>query len=224
MSLHKIRPQFKKYSKTKLFLKHDQPTSLIRSKKALLKMFSPDVHYLNPKWVNKLERHFKNRLDERRKLKFFFGFYRTALLKKILKNEYKKKKKLRQSLKSLEFCSILERRLDILLCRLGFVSTIYEAKQLISHKKVKVNNYSNSSFSRLLKKGDIISFDYSVQSTIQKNLLKHLKVSNTFLNNSNQIEVNFKTLRIVVLTNKINLFSQIPQYQFNLRWNNIIDG
>lgn len=163
-------------------------------------------------------------MDERRKLKFFFGFYRTSHLKKILKFELIKKKKLRRSLKVLEFCSILERRLDVLLCRLGFVPTIYAAKQLISHKKVKVNNYANSSFSRLLKKGDIVSFDFSIQKTIQKNLLRHLKASKVLLNNSNQIEINFKTLKIVVLTTKINLFTQTLQYHFNLQWNNIIEG
>jgi ribosomal protein S4 len=102
------------------------------------------------------------------------------------------------------------------------VPTIYSAKQLISHKKVKVNNYSNSSFSRLLKKGDVITFDFSTQVSIQKHVLTHLANSEYFLNNSNQIEVNFKSLRIVVLANKINLFSQIPQYHFKLQWNNIL--
>lgn len=221
MGLHKIRPRLKNYSKTKIFLKHDSQT-ILGQKKKNFKIFSPDVRYLNSRWVNKLESHFKNRLDEKRKLKFFFGFYRTSLLKKILKGEYAKKIKLRNSLKELEFCSILERRLDILLYRLGFVPTIYSAKQLISHKKVKVNNYSNSSFSRLLKKGDVITFDFSTQVSIQKHVLTHLANSEYFLNNSNQIEVNFKSLRIVVLANRINLFSQIPQYHFKLQWNNIL--
>lgn len=88
---------------------------------------------------------------------------------------------------------------------------------MIAHKKVKVNNHANSSFSRLLKKGDIVSFDFSAQKTIQKNLLHNFKNSDYCLNNSNQIEVNFKTLKIVILTNKINLFSQTPQYRFNLQ-------
>lgn len=222
MGLHKIRPRLKNYSKTKLFLKSDQQLGSTYKKKNL-QVFSPDVRYLNSRWINKLEKHFKTKLDERRKLKFYFGFYRTSLLKKILKDTATKKK-VRYSLKELEFCSILERRLDILLYRLGFVPTIYASKQLIAHKKVKINNYANSSFSRLLKKGDVVSFDFSTQATIQKNLLHSLKNSDYFLSNSNQIEVNFKTLKIVVLTNKINLFSQTPQYRFNLQWQHIIDG
>jgi ribosomal protein S4 len=80
---------------------------------------------------------------------------------------------LRYTLNELEFCSILERRLDILLFRLGFVPSIFAAKQLISHKKVKVNNHANSSFSRLLKKGDVISFDNSVYPVIYCNLTNH---------------------------------------------------
>lgn len=224
MSLHKIRPRLKKYSKTKIFLKNNQQNNTVQSKKKDLAMFSPDVRYLNSKWVNKLEKHFKNKLDERRKLKFLFGFYRTSLLKKILKVELAKKKKLRYSLQELEFCSILERRLDVLLYRLGFVPTIYAAKQLISHKKVKVNNFANSSFSRLLKKGDVISFDLSTHIVIQNHLFSRLENLDFNLNNSSQIEVNFKTLKLIILADKINLLSQIPQYKFPLKWNAIIDG
>jgi hypothetical protein len=49
MSLHKIRPRLKNYSKTKIFLKNDQQKNLVQSKKKLLNMFSPDVRYLNSK-------------------------------------------------------------------------------------------------------------------------------------------------------------------------------
>jgi ribosomal protein S4 len=216
MGLHKIRPRLKNYSKTKIFLKPTQLQKLAGVKKNL-KVYSPDVTYLNSKWANKLERYFANILEERRKLKFFFGFHRTSLLKKIVKVELSKKTKVKYALKELEFCSILERRLDLLLFRLGFVPTIFAAKQLISHKKVKVNNYANSSFSRLVKKGDVISFDSSVYLTVQSQLKKQLKNDTFYLNNSNQVEINFKTLKLVILTTKINLFSQIPQYMFSLK-------
>jgi ribosomal protein S4 len=104
------------------------------------------------------------------------------------------------------------------------VPTIYAAKQLISHKKVKVNNHANSSFSRLLKTGDIISFDLSTHLAIQTNLSNQLENFDFYLSNSSQIEVNFKTLKLIVLTDKINLLSQIPQYKFPLNWNTIING
>ena len=217
MGLHKIRPQLKKYSKTNFFFKSNQFKNLEFSKKKSPNFFSPDILYLNSKWVNKLEKYFLSSLENRRKLKFFFGFYRTSLLKKILKVELSKKIKSKKSIKELEFCSLLDRRLDVLLFRLGFVPTIYAAKQLISHKKIKVNNYANSSFSRLLKKGDIISFDSSIYFAIQKNFKKQLSDNPFYLNNSNQLEINFKTLKLIILTNKINLFSQIPQYTFSLK-------
>lgn len=47
MSLHKIRPRFKKYSKTKLFLKSDKQIGLTPTQKKNLQIFSPDVRYLN---------------------------------------------------------------------------------------------------------------------------------------------------------------------------------
>jgi len=213
MSLHKVRPKLKEISKKILFLKKGKKGVQTTSTKNKIKMFSPDMRYLNSKRINKLEKYFHSQLDERRMLKYFFGFYRTALLQKVLKDNKTRSQLLNHSLIELELCSRLERRLDVLLYRLGFVPTLYAAKQLIAHKKVRVNNFANSSFSRLVKKGDIISFDLLTQLKLQKHLYKKFKTSNLLnLTNSNQIEINFKTLRIIVLTNKINLFSQIPNY------------
>ncbi|PCI24066.1 MAG: hypothetical protein COB67_11985 [SAR324 cluster bacterium] len=217
MGLHKIRPRLKKYLKIGASLKKDKPLTHKVSASTRIKLYSPDVKYLSSKWTNKLERHYKNKLDERRRLKFYFGFYRTSLLKKILKSAYKKNVTLRNSVKELEFCSVLERRLDVLLYRLGFVPTIFAAKQLISHKKVKVNNYATASFSRLLKKGDVVSFDLSTQVDIHLSLQNHFVKMDLNFTNLNQIEVSFKTLKLIVLTTKINLFSQTQQYSTLLR-------
>lgn len=217
MSLHKIRPRLKHQSKINFFLKKEEQLKKGSFFKNKTRVFSPDVRYLSAKRINKLERNFADRLDTRRKVKLFFGFHRTSLLKKVLRGEYKKNARHRYTLNELEFCSVLERRLDVLLYRLGFVPTLFAAKQLISHKKVRVNAHANASFSRLLKKGDVISFDFSTQLEIQKNLLKYLEQTDFNFSNSNQIEINFKTLRVAILTNKINLLSQIPQYYFSLR-------
>ena len=51
---------------------------------------------------------------------------------------------------------LLESRLDINLVRLKLVKTIFQAKQLINHKKVKVNHKIINKPNFLLKKGDII--------------------------------------------------------------------
>jgi len=215
MSLHKVRPKNKKISKKGFF--HLKKQKFIGNRKTLLKIFSPDLMYLKSNSVGSLKKHFKLNFEAVQKIKYFFGFYRTSLLKKKVKFELSKNLSLKHSLKEIEFCSILERRLDVLLFRLGFVPTIYAAKQLISHKKVKVNNFSNASFSSLLKKGDILSFNFETHSYIQNSLHNRFKNREIFLNNSSQIEINFRLLKIIILTNKLNIHTQTLQSTFPVK-------
>ena len=51
---------------------------------------------------------------------------------------------------------LLESRLDINLVRLKLVKTIFQAKQLINHQKIKINDKIISKPNFLLEKGDII--------------------------------------------------------------------
>ena len=50
----------------------------------------------------------------------------------------------------------LERRLDMVLYRMGFVSSVFEAKQLIFYKKVYINNVLVKSSNYQLNEGDVI--------------------------------------------------------------------
>jgi ribosomal protein S4 len=216
MSLHKVRPKNKKISKKGIFL-NLKKQKLTGNRKILSKFFSPDLMYLKPNYVDNLEKYFKFNFETGRKIKYFFGFYRTSLLKRKIKLDLSKNLNLHHSLKEIEFCSILERRLDVLLFRLGFVPTIYAAKQLISHKKIKVNNSSNASFSCLLKKGDILSFNFETQNFIQNYLSNRFKNREIVFNNSSQIEINFQLLKIIILTNKVNLRTQTLHYTFPVK-------
>jgi ribosomal protein S4 len=218
MNIHKIRPKLKKYTKIRVFL------NLKKNKKEKLNFFSPDLTYLASKSSTKLKDHFQLSLFQRRKAKLLLGFRRTSLLKKYCKTELRRNKKSWRFLNEIEFCSLLERRLDILLYRLGFVTTLFEAKHLISHKKIKINNQENASFSRLLKKGDIISFIPSVKPLIKQRLAKQLNARDFYFNTFYNVEVNIKTLKIVILTEKIDLIQQLQHYSFSLNWNSIIRG
>ena len=55
------------------------------------------------------------------------------------------------------FVITLESRLDINILRLRLARTIFQAKQLINHKKIKVNNKIISKPNFILNKGDIIN-------------------------------------------------------------------
>jgi small subunit ribosomal protein S4 len=74
-------------------------------------------------------------------------------LKNILKNLSKKETKINIFQ---QFVVLLESRLDINLVRLKLVKTIFQAKQLINHKKIKINNIIISKPNFILEKGDII--------------------------------------------------------------------
>ena len=209
---HKKHPKLKKYFKF----------GLISKKRKFLKFYLPAVVYLSSKSPSLIKKHFKKSLFNRQRVKLIFGFYRTGLLNKFLRHQTIKNKKTHRFIKEMKFCSLLERRLDVILCRLGFVSSLFEAKHLISHKKVKVNNLVNACFSRLLKKGDIISFEPSVEPSIRKQIKKQSKIRPFFLTTFSNIEVNYKTLKIILLLNKINLKKQVQHYSNLLNWKTLI--
>ena len=86
---------------------------------------------------------------------------RKKYLKEIVKSTIKEFKKLNKQATSL-FIEKLETRLDTALYRTHFSYSFNNARQLISHKKVYVNNKIIPYNSYLLKKGDLITFDKSV--------------------------------------------------------------
>jgi ribosomal protein S4 len=207
MNSHKTRPKLKKYLKVGIPLKNKN-----------LKVYSPEINYLSSRWPVKLKKSFLTSLITRKKLKFLFGLHRTTMLNKMLQKDLPMSRKIGRYLRELEFCSLLERRLDVLLLRLGFVSTLFEAKHLISHKKIKINNVTSFCFSRLLKKGDIISFEPSIENVLKQRIKSQIAERTFFFNTFSNVEVNYKNFKIVVLTNKVNILQQLHHYSFLLNW------
>jgi ribosomal protein S4 len=172
MTNPKTKPRIKKYIKAGIFLNIKKHKNLILKKKKL-RFFSPDFVYLNSKISNRINDSYQILFTNRKKLKLLFGFPRTSLFKRVL-NEDLFKKKSKYSLKENDFCSLLECRLDFLLFRLGLAKSLFEAKHLIAYKKVFVNGELNRSYTKKLKKGDIVSFDISARKLIFKRLLNEI--------------------------------------------------
>lgn len=107
------------------------------------------------------KKFFQKRLVEFQLFKNYYGLISNSKIKKLFQQIKKKKKNIFKN-----FVLTLERRLDITLIRFKFVNSIYKAKQLINHKKVKINNKVINKPNYQLKIGDIIS--------IQKK--KHAKI------------------------------------------------
>lgn len=97
---------------------------------------------------------FNKRFLETQKLKFFYGCLSEYQLKNYFKKVNKKKNKGNLFQKLLV---LLESCLDITLVRLRVAKTIFEAKQLINHKKIKVNDQIINQPKYTLRQGDIIT-------------------------------------------------------------------
>lgn len=194
------------------------------------------VKFQRPKW-----KFFQKRLESLKKIPDYFinplirktsnkywekttDYYRDeVLLKRFLTNSFDSaiklsslKKKIKTSSKKSTQELLLNYlvkplfRIDILLSRLHLFSSSYQARQFISNGYVKVNEKKvNGNLS--LKKGDIISFNFS---KIQSNL-NFLNFFQRFLNNNlfySFIEIDYYTKTIVILKNA----GDITVYDLNL--------
>ncbi len=91
-------------------------------------------------------------LREKQKLRFTFGVTASQL-----KNYFAVASK-RKGNTGILLSELLERRLDNVVYRLGFAPTRAAARQLISHKHIKVNNRIVNIASFQVKEGEIIGF------------------------------------------------------------------
>jgi small subunit ribosomal protein S4 len=105
---------------------------------------------------------YKERLIEKQKLRFNYG-----VTEKQLVSYYKKAKKGKEPTGNL-LLEFLESRLDCIIYRLGFASTIPAARQLIIHRHILVNKQLVTIPSFLCSKGDLISVKENMKS---KNLV-----------------------------------------------------
>lgn len=109
-------------------------------------------------------------MQNKQRLSFFYGELRKSYLKKLVKLTLKNSKSTNVH-ETVLLIKELETRLDTALYRTYFSYSFRNARQLISHQKVYVNNKIVQSNSYNLKKGDIISFDVSAFDFVTSNIL-----------------------------------------------------
>jgi ribosomal protein S4 len=119
------------------------------------------------------ESDFSKRLRNMKKLAFFYGIRSGKLVSANTCYNYLDKKK--------SLLLTLENRLDVILVRLYFCSTLFTARQLITHKKICVNFNIVNIPSAKLRNGDLISVvpnylesvKVNVKLNLQNNCLKN---------------------------------------------------
>jgi len=115
---------------------------------------------------------FKNQLKERKKLALIYGQLSKKYIKKILKQASKLSGK-----KHDNFFFLLEARLDVVIFRACFFSSIKSARQWINHNKILVNNQFINTSSYTLKPGDIISIKPKDKILLCRKIMHFLKKS-----------------------------------------------
>ena len=113
------------------------------------------------------------RLEEKQKLKFNYGLTENQLYR------YVKEARRRQGVTGLILLQLLEMRLDTICFTLGFVKTIAQARQLVNHGHITVNNKVVSIPSFQCRVNDTISVKEKVSSkTLVESNVKNSQVIN----------------------------------------------
>ena len=205
------------FKKEKLFLKFNR----IKWKKFKTNNFKyPKMNYaaidhsrfsVSTSLKNVLKKNFNQKLNVKKKL---FLFYGKLSEKCFLK--YSKFIKKRGS--NLLLLKMLEMRIDLVLYRSHFVSSIRIARQLILHKHIFVNKKKITTSSFLLKNGDLV--DVSLK-------LHHL-ILNSICNKSNlwpippkYLQIDYKTLQIL-FNHNIKFTNFFTYFSFWLNVNTIL--
>ena len=162
---------------------------------------------------NSFKKKFRNKLLNKKKFNIFFG----GVLKKKLKKQIKSIICLKKRDFNFSFIELFESRLDSVLFRSHFSSSLRNSEQIISHGCIKVNDKIIKNKSYLLKPGDLISINpkYFYITPKKFKRLKNLSFwSNYFwfwCTPPGYLIIKYKTMQIIFGSNKnFNFSSYFP--------------
>ena len=122
---------------------------------------------------NSFRKNFRKDLFSKKIFNIFYGGLKRKYLKKQMTHIYRTK----QKEESRNLCiELFESRLDSVLRRARFCSTIKDARQVIAHKHVYVNKKIESNYSYILKQGDLIQINPKSLKSIKTKLNNQFKV------------------------------------------------
>lgn len=220
---HRLKPLYKQFLKLKenvqnrdklLKFKKQKWKKLIFNYKRRLKQykkFKPQDQnkYLVSKYPNRntsYKKRYGNTLHAVKRLALYYGGLSEKLIKSQVLTAYKQKgtKNINKS-----FLELFESRLDIALYRAKFSPSIRNARQLIVHGKVSVNNEPVKSKSYNLKTGDLIAINpkyiYLIEANIRQASIWPIPPKHLF--------INYKTMQIIFGDIKnTNLSTSFPFY------------
>ena len=115
---------------------------------------------------------YATQLTEKQKVKFVYG-----IQEKQFRNYYEKASRAEGNTGEV-LLSLVERRLDNVVYRLGFAATRRQARQLVNHAHFTVNGQRVNIPSYLVKVGDVIAV---CEKSVSNSFFKSLKEADTFV-------------------------------------------
>ena len=171
--------------------------------------------YHLPKFFNSFKRKHKLNLQNKKKISLFYGNLLNNYLKKQSNITLKKRKKnLKQLINKNNFLiKLLEQRLDTILYRAHFATSMKNAQQLILHRHIKINNKTITNNSYIVKKGDLITVNEKIHSLIYKNICN----SHIWPLPPKYLNINYKTFEIIISESiKFNNFANFFPFWPNI--------
>jgi ribosomal protein S4 len=156
-----------------------------------------------------------------KKINLFYGGLKKQYMRNLVKMIWRQKKKEKKSqiLARTEFyfLDFMEKRLESVLYRSFFTQSIKNARQLILHGHVFVNNRIVKHGSYILKENDIIEVNPKFHNLIRLNIKKskfwHIQQSSLI--------INYKTLQILYF-NRSSLDTFLNLFSFRINIQNVI--
>jgi ribosomal protein S4 len=169
--------------------------------------------------VRKSKSRYKINLLDRLKLKKIYNNLKERYLRKLCKktlNLYKKN--IFKKFTTLDiFFQLLESRLDIIIFRSYFASTIFEANQLINHRFITVNNKIMTFANYLVNSGDILGLTSIIHKFKYFEIRYRVKHNLLILPIPKYLIVNYKIMKIIFLAKSFNIKTIPYSVKFNLR-------
>lgn len=167
---------------------------------------------------NSFQKKFRTNLYEQKVFSLFYGKLRKKYLKKHILHFIGFKPLLNKSDSRHQILKFFESRLDTILYRANFSSSIKSASQLILHGSILVNGSLVKTKSYILKTNDLIEI---VRSTKLRNLVKkNLERSNFWSIPPKHLLINYKTLQIIFIYG--NNYNSIPGFNHYLNMDSIV--
>jgi small subunit ribosomal protein S4 len=156
----------------------------------------------------------------RKGFNLFYGSLTKRYLKNVVSRSFLKSNSTKNRINSkLFFKEFLESRLDIILHRSHFTLSVRNARQLISHGHVYVNNKCVKDASFLVKKGDLISFSPKTHKLIEYYLVN----SDLWPLPPKYLQISYKIFQISIIDD-IKLTNDSANFSMWLNLNSVMQA